>query len=390
MGSDYPRECNGTSTFDATLKVGGNPPINLGPPRDGRGDRIIAIDPGPRKGEACSSREGESAYGACRITARHVRGLQIGTGNEQFNTYEYEVERPNIDFATVLSRADVREALKALSADPDNSDLQRNADRSLASGPMFREQPKLCVEQSEMSSDQQARVFDAFIFVENCTGVQVGDDATQKNRFLYVVAPTLDAAQLLADDPSVRSAIIDCVCSTNEDGSEDVLKDELAAALEAAVLNSPDIRTAGDSISLPTHGRVDIANKDGVQVGRQGQQQNNACAMVVIPGAVVKSMREERITVEKLREQHDEASGTLGGFGHSPKPYKPHKQGDSCPGFTHDNEQRSTAPGRDEAVLKDIVHKIFPLPPVNKSHPLVSKSQSRTEPAPGYTDMEME
>jgi hypothetical protein len=295
--SNEPSESNGTFAFNSS-REGGNPPVAVGSKGweliswfreygrkfasgtvEGRNPRAVIGDAGQRRNEAGSSLEAKSEYRACRITACNVRGLQIGMHTLQINSYEYEVERPNIDFATVLSRADVREALTALKGDPDNADLQRKADRLLGSGPMFRKEAELRVEQSKMSSDRQSSVFDAFIFVEHCTGVQIGDDTTQKNRFLYVVAPALDAAQLLADDPSVRSAIIDCVCSTNEACNEDVLKDELAAALESAVLSSPDIRTAGNSIPLPAHGRVDIANKDGRAGGkpRTTAEQGSCC-----------------------------------------------------------------------------------------------------------------
>jgi hypothetical protein len=243
-----------------------------------------------------------------KIIARDVRGLQIGERNYQLNTYEYEVERPDIDFAAVLSRAEVREALKALSRDPSNADLQRTADRLLAQGPLFRREPQLDVQQNGMSSEQESSIFDAFIFVRRCAGVQIGDDATQKNRFLYVVAPTLDARQLLADDPSARAAIINCVCSTDKAGSEDVLKAALTVALEAAVLISQDIRTAGDQIRVPAYDVVHVVDKDGVQLdtGNQGKQENKASATVVIPGSLVKSVQEERIIVHRLREQDNE------------------------------------------------------------------------------------
>jgi hypothetical protein len=197
----------------------------------------------------------------------------------------------------------VQDSLKALSKDPDSFDLQRKADRLLASGPLFRKQAELRVESSEMNSEQQRSVFDAFLFVDNSEGVQVGDHATQRNQFLYVVAPTLDAAQLLADDPSVRCAIIDCICSPDEAGAGALLRDELAAALEWAVLSCPDIRTAGDLVRLPTRGRVEIDGGDGVSIGKKGQQRNEASAKIVVPGTVVESVQENRITTEILAEE---------------------------------------------------------------------------------------
>lgn len=242
-----------------------------------------------------------------RITARHVRGLQIGERNLQVNTYEYEVERPDIDFTAVLSRADVREALKALSTEPDNAALQRKADGLLAQGPLFRKKPELRVEQSTMSSERQSSLFEAFIFIRKCQGVQIGNDATQKNRFVYVVAPTVHARQLLTDDPSVRAALMRCVCSTDVARSEERFRDELSGALEDAILTSPEIRTTGIEIRPRAHGRVDINGGDGVQVdiGGKGRQENTASAMVVIPGSVVRPLCEERESLEK-RRQRDE------------------------------------------------------------------------------------
>lgn len=235
------------------------------------------------------------------ITARNVRGLQIGTRNLQVNSYEYQVDRPNIDFATVLSRAAVREALKALSQNPNNVNLQRKADKLLASGPLLRKQPDLCVERSEVGNEQRSSVIDAFVFVENSTGVQIGDRATQRNRFLYVVAPTMDAAQLLADDPNVRSAVIDCVCSPNEAATGDVFRDKLEASLEFAVLNSPDIRTTGDLIRPSRNGIVDVNGGDGVSIGKKGRQRNEVHAVVVVPKTVVKSVQTKRIVGQPSR-----------------------------------------------------------------------------------------
>lgn len=294
-----------------------------------------------------------------RITARGIRGLQIGEGNRQINTYEYEVERPNIDFAAVLNRAHVREALKALSHDPGNADLQRKADKLLAQGPLFRKKPELRVEENGMSSEQESSLFDAFSFIQNCTGVQIGNAVTQKNRFLYVVAPTLDARQFLVDDPGVRAAIIDCVCSTDKAGSEDVLRAELAVALEAAVLNSPDIRTEGDQIQVPAYGVVTVVQRDGVQLdtGNDGQQENTASAVVVVPRSIVKSLQEERIIVQGLRQQDEKAciadevpssftqEESGGDFDHDFE-----EEGDSHHDVTYGNEGQPTEPRRDEDI----------------------------------------
>jgi hypothetical protein len=280
---------------------------------------------GPDSTSDCHSSAETNEDCPYRITARNVRGLQIGERNLQVNTYEYEVERPNIDFEAVLSRAHVREALKALSYDPDNADLQRKTDRLLAQGPLFRKKPELHVEQSTMSSERQWSLFEAFIFVRKCEGVQVGNDATQKNRFVYVVAPTVHARQLLADDPSVRAAFIRCVCSTNVARSEDTFRDELAGALGDAILSSPGIRTTGTKIRHP-YGRVDIADEDGAQVdlGRKGRQENKASAVVVIPRGVVNPVREEREILKRLGEQDEEAF-----------PREPHEQDNGSPGVTY-------------------------------------------------------
>jgi hypothetical protein len=242
-----------------------------------------------------------------RITAKDVRGLQIGERNLQVNTYEYEVERPDIDFAAALSRAGVRDALKALSADPGNAELQRKADRALAEGPLFRREPELRVEQSSITSERQSTFFEAFIFVRKCEGAQVGNDATQKNRFAYLVAPTWDARQLLADDANVRAALISCLCSTDVARSEEILRGELVGMLEDAILSYPGIRTAGDAIRSCAHRRVHVEGGDGVQVdiGGRGKQENKASVVIQIPGSIVRPVRDKRNKLEKDRARDE-------------------------------------------------------------------------------------
>jgi hypothetical protein len=256
--------------------------------------------------EADATSRHSSAY-SIEVIARGVRGLQIGERNLQINTYEYEVERPNIDFAAVLGRAGVREALKALSADPDNTELQCTADRALAGGPLFRREPELRVEQGPITIERQSTFFETFIFVQKCEGVQIGNDATQKNRFAYLVAPTWDARQLLADDANVRAALISCLCATDTARSEQIFRHELADALEHMTLTSPGVRTAGDAIRPGRHSRVYVEGRDGAQVdiGGRGEQENKASAVIEIPGSIVRSLREERDILEKHRKQDE-------------------------------------------------------------------------------------
>lgn len=229
-----------------------------------------------------------------RISARNVRGLQVGHHNMQVNSFEYEVEKIDLNLESFLSRAGVREALANFARQPERQDLRREADRVLGQKPFWRAATELKVEPAVLAESTSERMIDALLFVENSSGVQVGNHSTQDNKFLYVVASSVDAAQLLADDSELRASVLDCVCGEGSVG----LRHELTEALESAILESPDIRIRGEFIRLPKAGQVQIDGSDGVSVGNSNRQHNSVTARIVVPGALVGSVESFQVESE--------------------------------------------------------------------------------------------
>ncbi|NEA68651.1 RIP homotypic interaction motif-containing protein [Streptomyces sp. SID12488] len=202
------------------------------------------------------------------------RGVQIGDDNEQFNTYTYTLQDPTVDFAKVLRRPTVRDALNRLIMDPKNDELRTKAAEALCAGkwtlrekelldlgPLGRRSPH-----SDVTRDLKA--MQGFITVRNCQGVQTGKSCYQQNDFIYACRrATVSASSLLKSHPEVTSSLIDAVVMPSQKEWKEP-GEKLNAAVRAA-LNSPESLDAipDRSIKVSPRSAGVLRDRDGVSIG---------------------------------------------------------------------------------------------------------------------------
>jgi hypothetical protein len=208
-----------------------------------------------------------------QIEVSRVRGLQVGDGNSQENSYIWTVKMPPLDLAEPLESADVRSAVRALAADPTDRAARQQLLDKIAPEPLLGTRTtKLQVSQlgpGVISSDSP--VFGT-LFMRELSGVQVGDGNIQRNQFTYAVTPTADAAGLLRDNPKLAKALIDCAFPEKGSGDDATLNAALRDALEHAKVRD-DGKTRSVRHQMPGPGEVlRLRNIDGVSVGSGSTQ----------------------------------------------------------------------------------------------------------------------
>jgi hypothetical protein len=221
-----------------------------------------------------STPQGLPAPPAPALLVLACRGVQIGDDNEQFNTYMYELQDPTVDFAEILGRPAVRDALNRLIMEPKNDELRTKAAEALCAGkwtsrreelldlgPLGRRSPR-----SDITRDLKA--MQGFITVRNCQGVQTGNSCYQRNDFIYVCRrATVNASSLLKSHPEVASSLIDAVVMPSQKEWKDPGK-MLHSAVRTA-LNSRESLDAIPDRSMnvsPRSGGV-LRDRDGVSIG---------------------------------------------------------------------------------------------------------------------------
>ncbi|SEE35927.1 hypothetical protein SAMN05428938_7989 [Streptomyces sp. KS_5] len=202
------------------------------------------------------------------------RGVQIGDDNEQFNTYTYTLQDPTVDFAEVLGRPAVRNALSRLIMDPENDELRTKAAEALCAGKWtFMKEELLDLgplgRRSPHSDDTLGlKAMQGFITVRNCQGVQTGNRCYQRNDFIYVCSrATVNISSLLKSHSEVTSSLIDAVTMPSQKGWKEP-GEKLNAAVHAA-LNSPESLDAipDQSISVSPRSAAVLRDHDGVSIG---------------------------------------------------------------------------------------------------------------------------
>lgn len=242
------------------------------------------------------------------------RGVQIGDENQQFNTYTYKLQDPIVDFAEVLRRPAVRDALNCLIMDPENEELRTKAEKALCAGkwtlrkeelldlgPLGRRSPH-----SDVTRDLKA--MQGFITVRDCQGVQTGNGSYQRNDFIYVCRrATVRASSLLNSHPEVASSLIDAMITRpQKEWKEPAGK--LNAAVRAA-LNSPESldKIPDRSINVSPRSAGVLRDRDGVSIGDRCHTADFKAVMVELrkprnlPTCVVRESR--RLIATQLRRQ---------------------------------------------------------------------------------------
>jgi hypothetical protein len=233
--------------------------------------------------------EFDPAVSVSSVRARNVVGFQYGVNNLQLIAYSYDIEGPPTNFEATLARAGVRAALKELALAPDDRGLQQRADAKLANRPWLTGRPaadvaidKAVVHTSEGGSAGRP-VIDAYLFIQDCTGVQVANGGVQRIYHTFVVVPSVDEAQLLHDDPDLRRELIRYVCPAKDDEPDGVaLRQQFAESLEGAVWRAPGLKTEGDLIDMRGKASVAVAGGYGVAVGYGGKQRSSVDIKVIV------------------------------------------------------------------------------------------------------------
>ncbi|WP_406486068.1 RIP homotypic interaction motif-containing protein [Streptomyces phaeochromogenes] len=199
------------------------------------------------------------------------RGVQIGDDNEQFNTYTYALQDPTVDFAKVLSRPAVRDALNRLIMDPKNDELRTKAAEALCAGKWTLREEELLdlgpLGRRSPHSDvtRGLKAMQGYITVRNCQGVQTGDSCHQRNDFIYACRrATVSASSLLKSHPEVTSSLIDAVVMPSQKEWKEP-GEKLNAAVRAA-LNSLDA-IPDRSINVSPRSAGVLRDRDGVSIG---------------------------------------------------------------------------------------------------------------------------
>ncbi|MFJ3665944.1 RIP homotypic interaction motif-containing protein [Streptomyces sp. NPDC090106] len=247
-----------------------------------------------------SSLDGGSVPTSPALLVLACRGVQIGDDNAQFNTYTYELQDPTVDFAEVLRRPAVSDALTRLIMDPENTDLRAQAIKALCAGEwrfVKRELLDLGPTGRESPTVDVARELDAvpgFITVHGCQGVQLGNRSRQRNDFVYVCRrATVDTFSLLESHPEVANCLIDAVVSRSRNEWKEAGR-TLNTALRAA-LNSPNSLDAIPDRSFTVRSRSAgvVRDRDGVSIGER-------CSTVDVKAVVVGHSRRDRLTKSVL------------------------------------------------------------------------------------------
>ncbi|WP_328936267.1 hypothetical protein OG288_44165 [Streptomyces tauricus] len=227
------------------------------------------------------------------------RGVQMGNRNKQYNRYEYRLSTRGIDFATVLRRRPVQDALVKLMLDPDSETLRADVMRELCADRAYLLRrtvidPGQVERPHAASTDRQDEAVSAppplhgFVLVHNCQGVQAGDQCVQHNEFLYPCRRSqINERALVATRPELAEAIVDTIIGRSAVPTPPTVWEELDKALN----DTPNPERFGRVVR--DFRRTCVEGADGVSYGRDNQ--------ATYTSTVTSRMRQSR--VEALLKQ---------------------------------------------------------------------------------------
>jgi hypothetical protein len=204
------------------------------------------------------------------------RAVQVGNHNWQFLHFRCDL-KARVDFAPVLRRPDVQEALAKLALDPANEELRDRVMRHLCHRWQFIGARALELRRVDrLKGPGYARVTPgervlhrlcepdtgSVVVVRDCDGVQIGDHCRQTAEFAYVCKrPRVDEVALLKENPAVAGALVDMMIGRAEPGPTDALHAELDRALR-----SYDVRFCEPGTVRRGPGRMSVEGAEGVSV----------------------------------------------------------------------------------------------------------------------------
>ncbi|MFG2084424.1 MULTISPECIES: hypothetical protein [Micromonospora] len=197
-----------------------------------------------------------------------VRGGQIGNHNLQVNRFVLRGPKQRLDFAPVLRNAPVKAAMHTLLADQTNAHLRHelaDALRHGATGWTVSAQPLLLSARSTQPGFfEQLLAFDVH-------GLQVGNQGTQHNTFVYTVVAVPTAAALLRAHPELAVDLADYLCPpVGGDGDRGALRSRIDHTL--ANLNVDWDRNRNCNYDSPRPGaELHVFRTDGMTVGHHNR-----------------------------------------------------------------------------------------------------------------------
>ncbi|MEU4878677.1 hypothetical protein [Streptomyces sp. NPDC021608] len=179
---------------------------------------------------------------------------------------EFKLVDLKVNWRKLLSRREVRKALRALANAPEDPLRREDAEAALrgdaglepVASSMFvggqLKQQRVHVEGRALRNASERLVNGTLVVFRDCEGIQTGPSSIQRNRFSYICRDfTVDAETLVARHPQIASAIVDHLFSGHENDAG------LGAQLEA-VLTAPSTCT-----DIDERVRTGTTSRDGLK-----------------------------------------------------------------------------------------------------------------------------
>lgn len=239
------------------------------------------------------------------------RGVQLGRHNYQINIYAFRIKRSEIDFSELLRRPDVRDALIALSGNPEVKSLRRAAEQALCAGSwrsIGRTDIDLGTPEREKRDLRQSRSvpwLDGTVIIRDCEGVQIGNRNTQRNRFEYVCRNTrVDAKTLLEQSPEIATIIVDSALNGVTPRHARALDRATSEVLERSTIRLPDCER-GIRVETPA-AKQRIRHADGLSIGPKSRVQSETSLRIDTNGCFDDLQRQRDKLQDRCRQQRTE------------------------------------------------------------------------------------
>ncbi|MFG2349620.1 RIP homotypic interaction motif-containing protein [Streptomyces phaeochromogenes] len=241
------------------------------------------------------------------LVLEDCRGIQIGDRTKKYVLYEYRVQAPAPNLATLLCRADIREDLARLWLSPGDDARRTTVVDKLCQGRPYHLVHRAALDLGSArrtgsahtscpsSPDVHLRTVqgpDGPVVIRHSEGVQIGDRTRQDCHFVYQCkGPRMDTRELFAASPSTASALVDALISR----SKSVDTGPFQAAFTDALRDCPASPSERGTVTrMPSTTVVD--GVDGVSYGRKNK--------MTVDSAIDPVVSARRVHREVVQQQH--------------------------------------------------------------------------------------
>ncbi|WP_203691790.1 RIP homotypic interaction motif-containing protein [Streptomyces sp. SID12488] len=241
------------------------------------------------------------------LMLENCRGIQIGDRTKKYVLYEYRVQAPAPQLATLLRRADIREDLVRLWLSPGDDARRAAVVNKLCQGRPYHLVPRAALDLGSArrpgsahtsrpsSPDVRLRTVqspDGPVVIRRSEGVQIGDRTRQDCHFVYQCkGPRMDTRELFAASPSTASALVDALISRSKSVDTEPFQAAFTDALRDCPVSSSE---RGTVTRTPSTTVVD--GVDGVSYGRKNK--------MTVDSAIDPVVSARRVHREVVRQQH--------------------------------------------------------------------------------------